>query len=74
MQLYCIVSNAVVLYIVLYSYSFSLRCNLFTKVHEEKCCNLTHSLTVSNFRIVHGISGQDVEQRLLSKTKNSIYV
>lgn len=45
--------------------------NLFIEIHQEQCCYLTHSLTVPNLSVVHGVSSQHVKQSLLSAKKNS---
>lgn len=38
---------------------------LLIHVHEKESCDLTHTLAVSNLRVVHRIGCQHVEQRLL---------
>lgn len=44
--------------------------DLFIEIHQEQCCYLTHSLTVPNLSVVHGVSSQHVKQSLLSAKKN----
>lgn len=36
--------------------------DLFIHVHEQQCRQLTHSLTVTNFFIIHGVRSKHMEQ------------
>ena len=44
---------------------------LLIHIHEEQSGDLTHTLTVADLHVVHGVGRQHVEQRLLSENTTS---